>query len=39
MSFGVSTEKNGTYLNEGLIHQKEMIGARSVVHDFYEMVL
>ena len=37
LSFGVSTEKDGTYLNEGLIHQKEMFGARSVVHDFYEL--
>jgi hypothetical protein len=39
LSFGVSTENDGTYLNEGLIHQKEMFGARSVVHDIYEMVL
>jgi hypothetical protein len=38
-SFGVSTEDNGRYLNEGLIHQKEMFGARSVVHDFYEIDL
>jgi hypothetical protein len=38
-SFGVSTEKNGRFLNEGLIHQKEMFGARSVVHDFYEVDL
>ncbi len=37
LSFGVSTEKEGTFLNEGLIHQKEMFGARSVVHDFYEL--
>ncbi len=37
LSFGVSTEEGGTYLNEGLIHQKEMFGARSVVHDFYEL--
>ena len=36
-SFGVSTEAGGRYLNEGLIHQKEMFGARSVVHDFYEI--
>jgi hypothetical protein len=39
LSFGVSTENDGTYLNEGLIHQKEMFGARSVVHDFYELDL
>lgn len=37
LSFGVSTENEGRYLNEGLIHQKEMYGARSVVHDFYEI--
>lgn len=36
-SFGVSTENNGRFLNEGLIHQKEMFGARSIVHDFYEV--
>jgi len=38
-SFGVSTENEGRVLNEGLIHQKEMFGARSVVHDFYEIEL
>jgi hypothetical protein len=37
VSFGVSTEDEGRYLNEGLIHQKEMFGARTVVHDFYEI--
>lgn len=39
LSFGVSTENAGRYLNEGLVHQKEMFGARSVVHDFYEIEL
>jgi hypothetical protein len=39
MSFGVSTEQGGTHLNEGLIRQKEMFGARTVVNDFYEMTL
>jgi hypothetical protein len=39
LSFGVSTENDGTYLNEGLIQQKEMFGGRSVVHDFYELNL
>ena len=34
--FGISTEKNGLYLNEGLIDFKESFGARAVVHDFYE---
>jgi hypothetical protein len=37
LSFGVSTEDDGRYLNEGLIHQKELFGARTVVHDFYEI--
>lgn len=37
--FGVSTENNGRYLNEGLIFQKEGFGARGVVHDFYEIVI
>lgn len=35
-SFGISTEQQGHYLNEGLIFQKEGLGARGVVHDFYE---
>lgn len=39
LSFGISTEDQGRYLNEGLIHQKEMFGARSVIHDFYEIEL
>jgi len=39
LSFGVSTEDAGHYLNEGLIHQKEMFGARTIVHDFYEVDL
>ncbi|WP_434782239.1 GNAT family N-acetyltransferase [Ferrovum myxofaciens] len=38
-SFGISTEKNGMHLNEGLIFQKEGFGGRGVVHDFYEMRL
>lgn len=36
-SFGVSTENHGLYLNHGLIQQKEMFGARSIVHDFYNI--
>lgn len=36
LSFGVSTEQDGRWLNEGLIFQKEGFGARGVVHDFYE---
>lgn len=38
-SFGVSTEQQGHYLNEGLVFQKEGFGGRSVVHDFYELEL
>lgn len=37
--FGISTEKDGMYLNEGLINYKEGFGARAVVHDFYEVDL
>jgi len=36
-SFGISTTENGMVLNEGLVSQKEMFGARTVVHDFYEL--
>jgi hypothetical protein len=39
IDFGVSTEKEGRYLNVGLIDQKEGFGARSVMHDFYEIDL
>lgn len=35
--FGISTENNGTYLNEGLISFKEGFGARAVTYDFYEL--
>jgi len=35
--FGISTEQEGRYLNEGLITQKEGFGARAVVHDFYRL--
>ncbi|ARS37143.1 GNAT family N-acetyltransferase [Pontibacter actiniarum] len=38
-SFGVSTEQQGQYLNEGLIRNKESYGARAVVHDFYALKL
>ncbi len=38
-SFGISTEQDGKYLNEGLIFQKEGFGARGVVNDFYEWEL
>ena len=36
-SFGISTEQNGKYLNEGLLGQKESFGARSIVLDTYEV--
>jgi hypothetical protein len=35
--FGISTEGNGRFLNEGLIEQKEGFGARGVVHDHYQL--
>ena len=35
--FGVSTEQQGMYLNTGLAEYKEGFGARTVVHDFYEL--
>ena len=34
---GGGEEKDGYYLNDGLISQKEGFGARAVVHDFYEI--
>jgi hypothetical protein len=37
--FGISTENNGRYLNEGLIQNKESFGARATVYDFYELGL
>jgi len=35
--FGISTEQQGRYLNEGLISQKEMFGGRAVCYDQYEL--
>ncbi len=35
--FGISTEKNGQYLNEDLIDQKEGTGARGVVYQQFEI--
>ena len=35
--FGISTEKNGRFLNVGLTHFKERFGARTTTYDFYEM--
>lgn len=39
LDFGISTEHGGTYLNEGLIFQKEGFGARAVCYDSYELEL
>lgn len=36
LSFGISTEQKGLFLNEGLIRQKEGFGGRGIVHDFYD---
>lgn len=33
--FGISTENNGLYLNEGLVAQKEGFGARTTTHNVY----
>lgn len=38
-SFGTSNEVEGKILNEGLSLQKELMGGRAVVHDFYKIVL
>lgn len=37
--FGISTEKEGRYLNEGLIQNKEGFGARATVYDSYKIDL
>ncbi len=37
--FGISTEKQGRFLNEGLISFKESFGARATVCDFYKLHL
>lgn len=38
-SFGISTENQGRYLNEGLIQQKENMGGRGITLDTYEIIL
>jgi len=35
--FGISNEEQGRKLNEGLAFWKESFGARTIVHDFYEV--
>ncbi|MHC4309792.1 MAG: GNAT family N-acetyltransferase [Planctomycetota bacterium] len=37
--FGVSTEDDARHLNIGLVEYKEGFGARTVIHDFYEIDL
>lgn len=37
LDFGISTERNGEYLNEGLIAQKEGYGGRGVVYKQYRI--
>ncbi|PJD93167.1 MAG: methicillin resistance protein [Legionella sp.] len=37
--FGISTEKNGQYLNEGLYKFKTEFGGAGFVHEFYELNL
>ena len=37
--FGISTEKQGTYLNKGLIYQKEGFGGRGICYDWYKWTL
>jgi hypothetical protein len=37
--FGTSTEADGTFLNAGLLFQKESFGGRAVVHDIWEVPL
>lgn len=39
IDFGISTERGGSCLNEGLLFQKEGFGARGVVYDVYEVDL
>ena len=35
--FGISNEKEGRFLNEGLISQKQEFGGRAIAYDFYEL--
>ena len=37
--FGISTEKQGTQLNVGLIQRKENFGANAIVYDTYKITL
>lgn len=37
--YGISTENNGLYLNQGLINHKEGFGARGIAYDIYSIKL
>ncbi|EAI4070946.1 GNAT family N-acetyltransferase [Campylobacter jejuni] len=37
--FGISTEDNGKFLNQGLISQKEGFGGRAIVHMTYDLFM
>ncbi|MCL2414603.1 MAG: GNAT family N-acetyltransferase [Bacteroidales bacterium] len=37
--FGISTEKGGQFLNEGLISYKEKFGGNTIVYDHYEIMI
>ena len=37
LDFGISTEKGGLYLNEGLIWQKESFGGRTNIYELWEL--
>ena len=37
IDFGISTERDGRHLNEGLVDYKEGFGARAVNYDSYEL--
>ena len=39
LDFGISTEQDGKWLNEGLIFQKEGFGGRAVCYDQYALRL
>lgn len=39
LDFGISSEDNGMYLNEGLISQKESFGGRTVVYSAWKLEL
>lgn len=35
--FGIVNEKDGTYINKGMLGWKERMGGRTISHDFYEI--